>query len=77
MKIFKCTIESNNSCYVETLLVVAEAVEQADSLVKENQKNKWVKYTQPLTEIKIDLSKPQVVNYFGWGSSDNDNNFDD
>lgn len=69
MKIYKCTVEARNSCYLETLLVVAENIKKADILVKENQENKYVVYKQKLAEINVDFTKPQVVNYFGWGDN--------
>lgn len=75
MKIFKATIVSNNSCYLHTVLVIAEDEEKANKLLCEQQKRK-VEYTQPLKELNIDMKKPNVIEYVGWGYSDDDNNFD-
>ena len=78
MKLFQCTIVSQNSCYVQTLLVVAEDKIEADKLIKENQKTFHnLKYTQPLKEITINMDIPNVINYVGWGHNDNDCGFDD
>ena len=76
MKLFQATIISGNSCYLETVLVVAEDKEKAHSLLCENKKRK-VKYTQKLKELEIDFTKPAVIEYVGWGHSDNDYSYDD
>jgi hypothetical protein len=76
MKLFKATIKASNSCYLHTVLVVAEDKEKAHSQLCEQQKRK-VKYTQPLKELYVDMNKPGVIEYVGWGSSDSDNSFDD
>lgn len=77
MKIFKATIVSGNSCYIETVLVVAEDKEKAHTQLCEHEKRK-VKYTKPLTELEIDMNKPSVIGYVGFGSSESDfNSFDD
>ncbi len=76
MKLFKATIESKNPCYLHTLLVVAENEEQADKQLCEHQGRK-VKYTQPLKELNVDMTKPNVIEYVGWGHSDSDCGYDD
>lgn len=76
MKMFTATIVSNNSCYLHTLLVVAEDKEKAHDQLCEQQKRK-VQYTQPLKELDIDWNKPTVIEYVGWGHSDSDNGYDD
>lgn len=76
MKLFQATIIASNSCYLETVLVVAEDKEKAHSLLCEKEKRK-VKYTQKLKELDIDFTKPTVVGFVGWGHSDNDYSFDD
>ena len=76
MKIFQATIVSGNSCYVETVLVIAEDKEKAHDKLCEHEKRK-VQYTRRLEEIKIDMTKPNVIGFVGWGSSDSDNHYDD
>lgn len=76
MKVFTATIVSGNSCYLHTLIVVAESKEKAHEQLCEQQKRK-VKYTKSLKELKIDFSKPTVIEYVGWGNSDNDYGHDD
>jgi len=69
MKLFQATIIANNSCYLETVLVVAENEEDADKLLCAQQKRK-VKYTKKLKELDIDMTKPQVIEYVGWGHTE-------
>ena len=87
MKLFKCTVEANNSCYVETLLIVADNEKDAENQIKNSRRDKdkgsgrinptyEIKYTQPLTELKIDLNKKSILEV-GFGCSDDDNSFDD
>lgn len=76
MKVFQATIVSGNSCYVHTVLVIAENEERADKLLCEQQKRK-VQYTHKLKELNIDMTKEGVIEYVGWGEADNDNHFDD
>ena len=76
MKIYQATIESNNSCYLHTLLIVAENEEMAHKQLCEQQKRQ-VKYTKKLKELYIDFKKPTVIEYVGWGYSDSDNGYDD
>lgn len=76
MKVFQATIVSGNSCYVETVLVIAEDKEKAHDQLCEHEKRK-VKYTRRLEEINIDMTKPNVIEYVGWGESDDDRHFDD
>jgi hypothetical protein len=75
MKVFQATIESNNSCYVETVLVVAENEKQADVILCKHEKRK-VKYTQKLMKVKISLTKPHVIPMVGWGENESNNNCD-
>ena len=72
MKLFKATIVANNSCYLHTLLIVAENEATAHEMLCENQDNKFIKYTQKLVELDIDMTKPQVLEYVGWGHSESD-----
>ena len=87
MKLFKCTIEANNSCYVETLLIVADNEKDAENQIKDSRRNQdkgsgrinptyEIKFTQPLKELKIDLNKKGIIEV-GFGCSDDDNSFDD
>jgi len=76
MKLFQATIISANSCYVHTLLVVAEDEKKAHDQLCEQQKRE-VKYTHKLKELNIDMTKPNVIEYVGWGCSDDDNHYDD
>lgn len=75
MKIFKATIEASNNCYVKTLIVIAENKELAHDQICEKEKRQVV-YKKNLTEIKIDASKPSVIEV-GFGENDSDNHFDD
>lgn len=73
MKVFKTTIEASNSCYVQTLLVIAETKEDAHNLIKDSLRDKYnenprVPYKTQLTEIDIDLSKPGIMQV-GFGSN--------
>jgi len=77
MKLYQATIVSKNSCYVHTLLVVAENEELAHDLLCENQGSKFVKYTKKLKELDIDMTKPQVIEYVGFGCSESDYGCDD
>lgn len=76
MKIFTATIVSNNGCYLHTLLVVAEDKKKAHDQLCEQQKRK-VKYTEQLKEVDIDLNKPTVIEYVGWGHTSSDYGSDD
>ena len=88
LKLFKCTVETYpNNCYVETLLIVAENKEDADKQIKDNRRNQdkgsgrlnpnyEIKYTQPLENLKINLTKKGILEV-GSGHADNDNGFDD
>jgi len=76
MKLFKATIVANNSCYLHTLLIVAENEATAHEMLCEYQGYK-VKYTQKLMELDIDMTKPQVLEYVGWGHSESDCGLDD
>lgn len=60
MKVFQATIVSGNSCYVHTVLVVAENEEKANELLCEQQKRK-VQYTHKLKELNIDMTKEGVI----------------
>ena len=76
MKIFKATIVASNSCYLHTLIIVAEDKEKAHNQLCEQQK-RTVKYTQPMKELTIDLDKPSVIEYVGWGHKESDYCSDD
>ena len=88
MKLFKCTVETYpNNCYVETLLIVANDEKDAEEQIKDKRRNQdkgsgridpqyYIKYTSPLKEIKIDLTKRGLLEV-GFGHGDNDNSFDD
>lgn len=76
MKIYQCTIVSQNSCYLHTLLVIAQDEASAHKQLCEHQKM-TVEYTRPLKEIKIDLTTPKVIDYVGWGHNDSDYGYDD
>jgi hypothetical protein len=76
MKLFKCTIVADNSCYVETKIVTAKDEKSADKEICKKAKRK-VKYTQPLQEVKIDLLKSKVYDYIGWGRNESLSDFDD
>lgn len=71
LKIYTATIVANNSCYLETVLVVAESKEKAHDQLCE-KKRREVKYTQSLKELDIDFKTPTVIEYAGWGNSDDD-----
>ena len=71
MKIYQATIVANNSVYVETLLIVAENEELAHKQLCDKQKRQ-VKYTQKLKELDINMKKPNVIEYVGWGHRDTD-----
>jgi len=76
MKTFKCTIEANNSCYVQTLLAIAEDEQSAHELICKEEKRTNIKYKDKLKEITIDTQKPIVIQ-IGFGENDHDNYFDD
>ena len=77
MKLFQATIVSKNSCYVHTLLVVAENEEKAHDLLCENQGNRFIQYTKKLKQLDIDMTKPQVIEYVGFGENESDCGLDD
>ncbi len=81
MKLFKCTIESDNGCSVKTLLVIADDKDDAHNQIVENKKTKYnqnptLKYTSSLEELEIDLSKKGIIQV-GFGYVDFDENFED
>jgi hypothetical protein len=73
MKLFKCTVETYpNNCYVETLLIVAKDKKDAEEQIKDSRRNQdkgsgrinptyEIKYTSPLTELKINLNKRGIL----------------
>jgi hypothetical protein len=81
MKLFKCTVETfPNNCYVETLLIVADDEKDAEEQIKDKRRNQDkgsgrinprydIKYTSPLREIKIDLTKRGILEV-GFGHGD-------
>ena len=88
MKLFKCTIETYpNNCYVETLLIVAndekDAEEQIIAKRRYQDRNSgridpkyYIKYTSPMREIKIDLTKRGILEV-GFGHGDDGREGDD
>jgi len=77
MKLFQATLETvPNNCYIETVLVVAENKKDAHKQLVEKNGQWGVKYTQPLKEIKIDMTKPNVVEV-GFGHGECDCGYDD
>lgn len=75
MKIFKATIEASNSCYVQTVLVIAENKKLAhDQLCKKEKRQ--VIYKSDLQEIQIDTNNPNVIE-IGFGENDSDYSSDD
>jgi hypothetical protein len=88
MKLFKCTVETYpNNCYIETLLIVAEDEKDADEQIQAKRRKRdegsgrvdakyYIKYTQPLREIKIDLTKKGILEV-GFGHGDDGREGDD
>jgi len=77
MKLFQATLETvPNNCYVETVLVVAETKDDAHKQLIEKNGQWGVTYTIPLMEIKIDMTKPNVLRV-GWGHGEDDCGYDD
>lgn len=77
MKLFQATLETvPNNCYVETVLVIAENEEDAHKQLIEKNGQWGVTYTRPLTELEIDMTKPNVIKV-GWGHTESDCGFDD
>ena len=71
MKLYQATIISQNSCYVHTLLIVAENKEAAhEQLFK--QQGREIEYTKKLKELDIDMTKSCVIEYVGFGESECD-----
>lgn len=72
MKLYKATLETvPNNCYVETVIVVANNKKEAHQLLVKKNGQWGVKYTEELKELKIDMSKKQVIEVgFGHGESD-------
>ena len=72
MKLYKATLETvPNNCYVETVIITADTEEEAHQLLVKKNGQWGVKYTQKMKEIKIDMSKKQVIEVgFGHGESD-------
>ena len=67
MNVYQATIISNNSCFVETVLVIAESKDSARKLLAKKKK-RTIEYTQPLKKIKIGSSS-KVIEMVGWGNS--------
>ena len=76
MKLFKCTIECDNTCYVETFLIIAIDKKRANLLLTKHEKRE-ITYTQPLQEIEINLNKEKVIPMIGFGESNSDYGFED
>lgn len=66
---YKATVVANNSCYVETVLVIAENEEQANDILCVHEKRK-VQYKSKLKEIIIDKTKPNVIGMVGFGENE-------
>lgn len=71
MKIYQATVVASNSCYIETLLVIANDEKEANDILCTHEKRK-VQYKRELKEIVFDMTKPNVIPYVGWGSNDDD-----
>jgi len=81
MKLFKCTIEASNSCYIQTFLVVAKTKEDAHAQIVKSRADKYdekprIVYKQRLEELDIDFSKEAMLQV-GFGSNDSDHGWDD
>jgi len=72
MKIYQATIVTNNSCYIETLLVIAKDKTQAHKQLCKHEERE-VKYTRKLKEIEINMTKPNVIEYVGFGNNESKN----
>ena len=68
-KLFQATVVAGNSCYIETLLIVAKDKDQAHKLLCKHEKRE-VECKQPLKELNLDMTKPGVIPYVGWGEND-------
>lgn len=67
-KIFKATVVANNTKYVDSLMVLADDIEEADELI--SREYKQVEYINPLHEITgLDMEQSQVIN-IGFGKND-------
>lgn len=75
-KLFQVTIECNNSCYVETLLIIAKDKTEAHKLLCEHEKRE-VQYKRELKELALDMKKATVIPMVGFGESKSDYGFDD
>ena len=69
MKLYQATIVTNNSCYIETLLIVANDEKEAHDILCTHKKRK-VQYTEKIKELVLDMTKSNVIPYVGWGSND-------
>ena len=77
MKLFKATIVSGNSCYIETVLIVAENELLAHELLTEKKKRKIEYKSGGLKELNVDFTKPNVVEMVGFGENEFDFEGDD
>ncbi len=68
LKIFQATIMSENTCYLETVLIIDEDEEKAHKSLCRAEKRE-VRYTRRLKELCIDKTKPNVIQFVGWGPS--------
>lgn len=75
-KLYQATIECSNSCYIETLLIVAKSKDEAHKQLCEHEK-RTVRYKRELKELDIDMTKPNVIPYVGFGENESDCGFDD
>lgn len=72
MKIFTATVEGYNTCYVETLIIIANTTKEAHILLCDHLKREVV-YTRSLKEITIDTTIANVIGYIGFGHNDKSN----
>jgi len=77
MKLFKATIVSGNSCYIETVLIVAENEKLAHELLTEKKKRKIEYKSSGLKELNVDFTKPNVVEMVGFGENESNYEGDD
>jgi hypothetical protein len=77
MKLYNATLETvPNNCYVETVIIIADNEEEAHQLLVKKNGQWGVKYTQKMEELKIDMSKKQVIEV-GFGHGERDYGWDD
>ena len=75
-KLYQATVVASNSCYIETLLIIAKNKKEANEILCKHEKRE-VEYKEELKELKIDMTKPNVIPYVGWGENESDYGYDD